>query len=365
MEEDFEFVSYETTPKNAKKYFKTLCDVFSLKEGILHNKHSIFYKQQLLTLVPSDVCKFFCLKMYGNPMPDANSNPTLGRSTSLESYKKMISYFMPNRLIGWNVDTKQGNPTRSVSVNELIKKVKKAEVRKLGKASCARRPLDVDEFKWIVKLLREESNAMKRYGFAAIMCVQFHFAPRIDDTCQIMVDEIRLHSSCDSALRTRLCWCKNVMDERAAPHQIMFGANNFSFCPILSLAMFLELYYPTEENDNGKLNCFGALSRTATSIKNRVSDHLNTKIFKTDKFKLASRDGVSENVGTHSIRKMAATHARRNGCSRDDINIRGRWKRNNQMVDVYLDPEILYPEFSSSKEDWVKLDDIKTTVDEK
>lgn len=34
----------------------------------------------------------------------------------------------------------------------------------------------------------------------------------------------------------------------------------------------------------------------------------------------------------------------RNGCSRDDINIRGRWERNKQMVDVYLDPEIPYPD---------------------
>lgn len=57
------------------------------------------------------------------------------------------------------------------------------EVRKLGKPSCTRRPLDIDEFKWIIKLLREEKHPMKRYGFAAIICVQFHFVARIDDTC--------------------------------------------------------------------------------------------------------------------------------------------------------------------------------------
>ena len=89
-----------------------------------------------------------------------------------------------------NIDTKRGDPTRSVSVNELIKKVKKSEVRKLGKASCARRPLDVDKFKWIIKLLREEKDPMKVYKFAAIMCVHFHFLSRIVDTYQIMVDEI-------------------------------------------------------------------------------------------------------------------------------------------------------------------------------
>ena len=40
---------------------------------------------------------------------------------------------MPNKLIGWNVVTQTGNPTRSVPVNQLIKDVKKAEVRRQGK----------------------------------------------------------------------------------------------------------------------------------------------------------------------------------------------------------------------------------------
>lgn len=49
-------------------------------------------------------------------------------------------------------------------------------------------------------------------------------------------------------------------------------------------------------------------------------------------------------IGTRSIRKMAATHEWRNGCIRDDINIRGRWKQNKQMVDIYLDPKIPFPD---------------------
>ena len=49
-------------------------------------------------------------------------------------------------------------------------------------------------------------------------------------------------------------------------------------------------------------------------------------------------------VGTHSIRKLAATFARRNGCSKDDVNTRGRWKRLKQMVDNYIANEIPYPD---------------------
>ena len=59
MEEDFDFVSYETTPKQSKQYFKTLCNLMSLKDGVLYTKSSIFHRDHLLTLTPADDCHFF------------------------------------------------------------------------------------------------------------------------------------------------------------------------------------------------------------------------------------------------------------------------------------------------------------------
>ena len=71
-----------------------------------------------------------CLKVYGNPDPGIDDNPTEGRSTSLEFYKKALSFFMPNKLMPWNelANPPLGNPTRSVPVKELIKRVRKKEV---------------------------------------------------------------------------------------------------------------------------------------------------------------------------------------------------------------------------------------------
>ena len=40
-------------------------------------------------------------------------------------YKKAISSSMSNKLLGWSVHIMRGNPTKSVSVNEVINKVKK------------------------------------------------------------------------------------------------------------------------------------------------------------------------------------------------------------------------------------------------
>ena len=99
--------------------------------------------------------------MYGTPYPDADAKPQFGRSSSLESYKKQIIYFMPNKLVAWNVASESGNPTRSIPVNELIKKVKKEEVRKRGKATVARRPLELNEFEKLVDMLRLDRDPLK------------------------------------------------------------------------------------------------------------------------------------------------------------------------------------------------------------
>ena len=52
--------------------------------------------------------------------------------------KKSASFFMPNKNTQWCVMNKCGNPTRSTLVNELIKMMKKKEVRKQGKPSQSR-----------------------------------------------------------------------------------------------------------------------------------------------------------------------------------------------------------------------------------
>ena len=78
--------------------------------------------------------------------PPADANPTLARSNSLAFWKKAISFFMPNRLIPWVSGRNKGNPTRSIEINNLIKRVKKKEVWKQGVASQCRRGITEDEF---------------------------------------------------------------------------------------------------------------------------------------------------------------------------------------------------------------------------
>ena len=157
-----------------------------------------------------------------------------------------------------------------------------------------------------------------------------------------MMNELVHHDQFPFALKARMRWSKNVLEERSAPPQILMGSNDPDFCVLLNLGLFLEQMYPVDVNSNGQLNCFSAISKSATNSKTRASRIMKREIFAHAAFR-DIRD-VQEELGSHSLRKGAATYARRNGCSRDDINVRGRWKRAKLQVDTYLDPDIPYPD---------------------
>ena len=126
-------VSYSTTPKYTKGYFTHVWACLGLKDGTVYPKNISYESEHILTLTPEDIVSYFNLKVFGTTDPEEDCTPKLRRLLLLLYYKKAISYFMPNKLLGWNVQTSSGNPTKSVLVNNVINKVKKMEVWKQGK----------------------------------------------------------------------------------------------------------------------------------------------------------------------------------------------------------------------------------------
>ena len=162
---------------------------------------------------------------------------------------------MPNHLIYWDVMNNRGIQTRSIKVNRRRSWKERAK-------SVARRPFELKEYSKLVFMLRADQDTMKKYGYSALVCLQSYFLARIDDTCALMVDEIWAHDTYQHfAMRGRICWSKNMLEELAALAQIIFWSSNFNFCPLLALVLFLELYYPVEKNENGVLNYFQKLER--------------------------------------------------------------------------------------------------------
>ena len=93
------------------------------------SKDHEFSNKELFQLKPQHIYAFFANLAYGTPSPSLDDTPTQTRSSTLEFAKKAISSFQPNRLLPWNEQSGTGNPTRSVLVNDLIKRIKKEEVR--------------------------------------------------------------------------------------------------------------------------------------------------------------------------------------------------------------------------------------------
>jgi hypothetical protein len=132
----------KTTEEQYRPY---LLKFMAWKDGQEYGQDTAFTHAQLLEIRPRNLVRYMCLQAYKTADPTPEDKPIHARSTGLEVIKKAISSFMPNKNVKWNVESQTGNPTMSVAVNELIKKIKKAEVRKQGKKSNAKRDLKVSQ----------------------------------------------------------------------------------------------------------------------------------------------------------------------------------------------------------------------------
>jgi hypothetical protein len=345
-------------PTNSK--YKATFDAFmSFVHNQTYSREHEYTAEEKNSLTPDDVVRWMNVKTFGIEDPPIDANPVHARSSSLEFWKKAISFFMPNRLVPWNASRNEGNPTKSIDVNDLIRRVKKKEVRKQGVAPQSRRSMTEREFRLLHSVLRKygtDNDIIWRFGVPALINYQFHLIARIDDATQILMDHVRIHNSFSNALKTKLNWSKNVTEERDAPWQIMLGCMDASFCVLVSIALWLEISLCRIPNAmlSPYLFCFSddiMIPSGGQKAKVLVQTLLGQKIFRMNEFKTADDNhgeedggGGPSHLGSHSIRKFAATHTRKCGCTRDEKDIRGRWKTRKRVSDVYDDVELPYPD---------------------
>lgn len=95
-----------------------------------------------------------------NNLPE--DNPVHARCSSLQYYKKAVSFFIPNRHQPWNSITNTGNPTKSKEVNSLLKAVKKKEMRRLSSApSKADQALTLEEYEQALTIINGYEDERK------------------------------------------------------------------------------------------------------------------------------------------------------------------------------------------------------------
>ena len=122
------------------------------------------------------------------------------------------------------------------------------------------------------------------------------------------------------------------------PNQILIGAMDPPYCVLLSLAVFLEIFI---ESGRGQLTpyIFGfnddyRIPEGGKKAKDWVQNMLTEEVFHLPEFHIGGP------VGTQSIRKYASTHSRKNGCSKDEKDICGRWKKGKHNLDAYDNIEL-------------------------
>ena len=327
-------------PSHIATYRRILANFLAYRDGIPYPSDAIIDNSILSAITVDDICLWFYFKAYGTPTPNDEARPQFARHSTLHFYKKAISYFIPNKHLGYNVETLTGNPTKAPVVNQLIKDVKRHEVRAEGAPSQARRDISIEEFRIIISILEQYESFQTKVHLPCIFKLQFHLIARIDDTCHIATEEIRAHTLFDFALRIRLRWTKNCLEERDAPEQIVLGSMDKDVCVLVALGIFLsysyeftnafnsEFLFCDSEEEPGTVN-----AQAGWVLHNKVISHDDWKQHQKQQHDIA---GATKGfIGTHSFRKLATTLARLMGCSQDEVENRGRWRNTKRISDRY------------------------------
>ena len=150
-------------------------------------KDRVFTNDELLSVVPIDICHWFCLLAYNKETPQINDRPVKCGAKTLKYHKKAISYFMPNNLPTWDDIHSTGNPTKSRAVNTLLKVVEKWELRGEGKKSNADFPYEPEEYEHLMQVVSTLPNA-SRLDQVRVPCMfsyQVNMIARLDKVVRL------------------------------------------------------------------------------------------------------------------------------------------------------------------------------------
>jgi hypothetical protein len=292
-------------------------------------------ERYLAEATPETVVSWLRFKTFGKNTITKKDKAKI-RSSTVEMSKKALSFYMPDSS-PWRPETRSGNPTRNKLVNNFVRYIKQKEVRKDGQGSSAKRALTQTEFRAALTVLFSKHTFHLQYRIPTMMKLQYHLIMRSDDLGHFKTSDLKGHSDpryCPFALLMKVSWSKNVMEERDCPDQILFGSMDSSYCILLALSIYLESWITSYD---GMQSIFMFSDDTDVELapnrtKSSYSDTLRNHVF-SDQFFL-SQTGTQdpENLGTHSLRKYPATWASWNDCTREEIEVRGRWRSNTQQV---------------------------------
>ena len=321
-----------------RSYAAALAAFLADRDGTEYDPSTGFSQETLLSITPEQIQAYFNKKAYGTPTPTADMKPTLARANTLMDIKKKMSRFMVYKDMPWHPITRQGNPTKSPKVNDLIKSIKKAEVRHEGKVAQATRPFTLSEFLSVLDLVAtvRGEDAVARYR--AISTLQWQLIAWITCVQHLTVESIVLQPGLPGVLFANIRWSKNVHEERDSPTQCLFASMDPRLCCNIAFASHAKYFFSGHATTTPSTPIFGYGKPSDDSWAQTVL----RKIIASENFVPDSR--VSGILGTHGIRKGASTYIAKKGISREYVKLRGRWAMRTGVVDKYVGIDLPVPD---------------------
>lgn len=165
------------------------------------------------------------------------------------------------------------------------------------------------EWENFVELCWELDDPQVRLCASAYFPFMLHFVTRLDDASKTYARNLMGYCKFpDYAMMAKICWSKNVTEERDCPFQLMFGAADVRYDLPTALGLWLEWRFEHCPEDNEFVFCIDGLDDP---------DRIKDKLRRVLEYVIHSDDFVVREVGligTHSIRKFAVSFARGQGC---------------------------------------------------
>jgi hypothetical protein len=112
---------------------------------------------------------------------------------------------------------------------------------------------------------------------------------------------------------------------------------------MLSLALWLEVFISTNAVGQQTPFIFAFSDSIEVPTGGVRSKDFVQKLFGTNVFRRQEFGLIEGRLGSYSIRKYGSTHVRICGATKDEKDIRGRWRSGSRVSDVYDDVELPYP----------------------
>ena len=109
---------------------------------------------------------------------------------------------------------------------------------------------------------------------STIFCFQYNLISCIDNASKLLKDNIIKNQKVEHKkylICTRLCWGKNVTEERDAPLQIVLGASHPLYCALMRMGTWLEEWLSQRHEQQTQFTFGYDGYNDEDSIKNKAS----------------------------------------------------------------------------------------------